>query len=301
VAEVEIQAALARIEEARLAVLAAAEAMGAAAEEGGGGVPGVQDEPACVPKALPAEQILEAAALAAEVFPANSPMTSPYAGAAAAAMDLDPMRIAVMTTKWWGPRQRVLEVRFLDNPAASLRKRILSHLNAWDCGVTFRETRADGQIRISRGRGGYYSYLGTDNLLVRTGVTMNLEGFTDRTPESEFLRVVRHEGGHALGCPHEHMRPEHVARIAPAKAYDYFWRTQRWDREVVDQQVLTPLNVRSIFGTPYAEEDSCMCYQLPGSITKDGKPIKGGSDITASDRKFIQGIYPKAAPAQDDS
>jgi hypothetical protein len=36
-----------------------------------------------------------------------------------------------------------------------------------------------------------------------------------------------------------------------------------------------------------------MCYQIPGSITKDGKPITGGVDIDKSDYAFAAKIYHK--------
>jgi hypothetical protein len=121
---------------------------------------------------------------------------------------------------------------------------------------------------------------------------MNLQGFSMATPESEYRRVVRHEAGHTLGFPHEHMRQEMVDRIDPAKAYDYFWRTQRWDRPTVDSQVLTPLDAASVMGTP-AEETSIMAYQIPGEITRDGRPILGGTDITENDRQFVALIYPR--------
>ena len=49
------------------------------------------------------------------------------------------------------------------------------------------------------------------------------------TPDSEFVRVAGHEAGHA-GFPHEHMRCDIVSRIDPEKAYEYFRRTQGWDR-----------------------------------------------------------------------
>ena len=68
---------------------------------------------------------------------------------------------------------------------------------------------------------------------------MNLQGFTMNTRESEYHRVVRHETGHTLGFPHEHMRRELVARIDPQRAYAYFLATQGWDRAMVDAQVLT--------------------------------------------------------------
>jgi hypothetical protein len=71
---------------------------------------------------------------------------------------------------------------------------------------------------------------------------MNLQDFSMNTPESEYHRVVRHETGHTLGFPHEHLRKELVARIDPHKVYAYFLATQGWDRATVDAQVLTPLD-----------------------------------------------------------
>jgi hypothetical protein len=120
---------------------------------------------------------------------------------------------------------------------------------------------------------------------------MNLEGFTMRTSPSEFRRVVCHEAGHTLGFPHEHMRRELVQRIDPAKAYPYFRRTDGWSREDVDAQVLTPLNQQTIVGTQ-PDQTSIMCYQLPGSITRDGRPILGGTRINETDFKFAAVIYP---------
>jgi hypothetical protein len=170
-------------------------------------------------------------------------------------------------------------------------------MNAWNqtAGVSFVETRGVGKVRISRNQAGYWSYLGTDILHIPNNrPTLNLQGFTMNTDEREYRRVVRHEAGHTLGFPHEHMREELVALIDPEKAYDFFLRTQGWSREMVDQQVLTPLSEDSIMGTP-PDQDSIMCYQLPGSITRDGQPIRGGSDINATDHAFAGDIYPKVA------
>ena len=188
----------------------------------------------------------------------------------------------------------------MESTPANLRARIISHMNAWTqtAGISFVETQGTGDVRISRGSGGYWSYLGTDiRLIPRNRPTMNLQAFTMNTPESEYKRVVRHETGHTLGFPHEHMRKALVERIDPAKAYEYFRRTQGWDPRTVDQQVLTPLDERSIMSTP-ADQTSIMCYQLPGSITRDGKPILGGVDINQTDYAFAGGIYPKPGRAQ---
>ena len=96
-----------------------------------------------------------------------------------------------------------------------------------------------------------------------------------------------------MGFPHEHMRRELVAKIDPEKAIKYFKDTQGWSREEVEQQVLTPIEESSLLGTAHADPKSIMCYQIPGIITKDGKPIIGGLDIDKSDYAFVGKIYPK--------
>src|SRR5581483_1442734 len=142
--------------------------------------------------------------------------------------------------------------------------------------------------------GGYWSYVGTDITSIEAGQpTMNLEAFTMSTPDSEFHRVVRHETGHTLGFPHEHMRKELVDKIDSQKAIEYFGRTQGWNEDEVRAQVLTPLEESSLLGTPHADPNSIMCYQIPGEITKDGEPIPGGTDIDESDYAFAASIYHK--------
>lgn len=253
----------------------------------------------CVPKQLPERLLVKAAQTATRINPANGVNIAAMAGLGASlgVSDdvMDPLRIAVLTAKYWGPQPRQLTVSFMETTPADLRARIVSHLNAWNRSgsISFVETRGTGQVRISRGGGGYWSYLGTDILHIPSSQqTMNLESFTMSTPDGEYRRVIRHEAGHTLGFPHEHMRKELIARIDRQKAYDYFWRTQRWNRTMVDQQVLTPLDDRSIMGTP-ADQDLIMCYQLPSSITRDRRPICGGLDINATDGAFCGRIYPK--------
>lgn len=248
----------------------------------------------CTIKALPNRLLFKAAETAFKVNPVNKPLLESSMGFAA---DLvaKPQFLTVLVTKYWGPLARTLTVSFLENTPSDLRKRIIGHMNAWanTASISFAETSGTGHIRISREPGGYWSYLGTDVLHIpENQPTMNLEGFTMNTRDSEFFRVVRHETGHTLGFVHEHMRKEIIQRIDPEKAYDYFFRTQGWDRQTVNEQVLKPLDEKSIMGTP-PDQTSIMCYHLPGSITYDGQPILGGSDINATDYEFAGKIYPK--------
>jgi hypothetical protein len=257
----------------------------------------------CTPKRLPQELLLAAARTAVEINPLNHP---PLHRLTRVLRDFKatPERIAVVTTKYWGIGGVRLTVGFMDNPPADLRKRILQHMNAWSgtANTKFVETRTDPQVRIAREggeAGGYWSYLGTDILHIsKKKQTMNLEEFSMSTPESEYHRVVRHETGHTLGFPHEHMRKALVGKIDPAKAIEYFERTQGWSEDEVRQQVLTPLEESSLLGTT-PDPKSIMCYQISGELTKDGKPIIGGKDIDASDAGFAAKIYPrKGTPAK---
>jgi hypothetical protein len=122
---------------------------------------------------------------------------------------------------------------------------------------------------------------------------MNLDGFTMQTIDSEFYRVVRHETGHTLGFPHEHMRKEIVSRIDPDKAKAYFKKSDNWSPQEVVDQVLTPLDQSSLIATAKPDVKSIMCYWLPAEIMKDGKAVPGGTDIDKLDGQFAASLYKK--------
>lgn len=241
----------------------------------------------CTTKQLPGWKHIPAAEHAVDINPVNAPML---------AATLAPERIAMLTSKYWGPAARRLTVSFVEKPEYQMRLKVLRHMNAWrdgGCAVRFVYVKSGGDVRITTEPDGYWSYLGTDiHMIPDSDPTMCLEAFTARTEDSEYHRVVRHETGHTLGFVHEHMRKELVARIDPRRAYAYFQHWDGWDPATVDAQVLTPLDDRSIMGTA-PDQTSVMCYQLPGSITIDGKPILGGLDIDGNDQMFANKVYPK--------
>lgn len=242
----------------------------------------------CRPVALPVEELEDAAQTAQTINPANHPDPT-------GKMEWPRSRIAVLTTKYWGKGGVKLGVTFLDTTDSTLENKILAHMNAWGtrCNAVFMES-SQGQVRIARQQGsGYWSYLGTDILHIPTGqATMNLEAFTVNTPESEYLRVVRHETGHTLGCPHEHQRTDIVSLLDPQKTISYFRSHYNWSAQTTQEQVLTPLSEASLMGTP-ADVQSIMAYQISSSCTKNGQPIPGGLDINESDYAFMASLYPK--------
>ncbi len=254
----------------------------------------------CRPKSLPLDKLAAAERRAVQVNPENASERRIVARSPIGRRG-GPRRIAVVIARKWPATGVRLSVSFLDNSSAALRSRILRHMNAWgsQANVLFTETEGVGEVRIARldsppDMAGYWSYVGTEILEAEEDEpTLNLEGFTMRVSDAEFRRVVRHEAGHTLGFDHEHMRSDLVMRIDRQKAFAHFDREEGWSREEVEEQVLTPLAKRSIMGTKESDPLSIMCYQLPGSIMKDRKPIPGGLDINPNDFAFAKSLYPK--------
>ena len=260
----------------------------------------------CRPKVLTPVQAAKVLRRSIEINPANADEQRVIARTPVGRRG-GPRRLAVVIGNKWPDTGVRLTVQFLDNPSRDLRARILLHMNAWSktTNVQFVETASIGQVRIARldepdDMAGYWSYVGTEILGIEEDQpTFNLEGFTMRTSEAEFRRVVRHEAGHTLGFEHEHMRAELIKKIDRRKALAYFDRTEGWTAQETIEQVLTPLAKKSIMGTAESDPHSVMCYQIPAEITKDGKTIPGGKDITAKDYAFAATIYPLARPARD--
>jgi hypothetical protein len=246
----------------------------------------VKEQIVCTPKELPEASKLWGALRAIQINPVNRPPVE----------KLDPNHLQMLTTKYWGSGGVSLSVGFVEQTSSELRNKILSYMNRWGqhCKANFYWTQTDPQVRISRGRGGYWSYLGTDILQIpRNEPTMNLEGFTLSTSDSECKRVVYHETGHTMGFPHEHSLREVIALLDERKTINYFRKTQGWSENEIRNQILTPLQESSLLGREPGDTQSIMCYQFPGSITKNGKPILGGSDLDEQDIKFCAKVYPK--------
>lgn len=257
----------------------------------------------CSLRELPPDSLLEAGEIAYGENPSNRPDATQVLKLVPDTVDL-PARIAVLTTKYWGNKGIKLGVWF-DTGNSALKAKLLQYMNRWRTsnpkGANIWLTEASfgmSQIRVGFDNTGYWSYLGTDCLasFLAGKPTMNFQGFTVNTPESEYKRVVTHELGHAAGFPHEHMRQALINRLDRQKTIAYFMNTQGWSQQEVIQQVLTPLNESNLISSGEADGTSIMTYQLPGTITKDGQPIPGGIDINAADYEFVSRIYPPSGP-----
>ena len=261
-----------------------------------------KDTPYCRPMSrlsLPLSEWVKAIQTAVHLNPANeSPLVK---GQARQLIKPTVQRIAITTTNYWGAQGVNLPVYFMDGGTQSYKNKILEMFNDWGGprggNIKFSETKtATGkEVRIARQRSGYWSYLGPDIFHVPINEqTTNFEAFSDSTPDSEYKRVGKHECGHLLGCPHDQMRDPILKLLDPEKVIAEFQRTQGWSREEVIAQILTPLPQSELIPqSGEADIYSIMCYQFPGSVTKNGKPIPGGLDINDADFAAIARAYPK--------
>ena len=271
---------------------------------------GGNGEFACVAvKELPPHLRVVAAEHAVKENPANAPLLDaatrtllPQIALIAAPGHEDPVKayLAGLTAKMWPASGVRLTVSFPPGVPAVQRSRILSHMNAWgteaQANVEFRETADVGDVRIRDGAEGYWSYLGTDIRHVdRSQPTMNLAGFfaVGLQPEGEYHRVVRHETGHTLGFPHDQLLPEIVGLLDEQKTLAYFRATQGWSDDMIRANVLTPIDPSTLTPGSFADTQGVMCYKLPASITRNGQPIPGGTDINQKDAAYARRLYPR--------
>lgn len=255
----------------------------------------------CTIKQLPKNLHQHAARVATAINPVNAP---PRAHLVALGVADLPQAIAMLTTKYWGHEVPRLRVQFLDQPSKAVKTRLLLHMNAWDCGIEFIDTRGVGQVRIARGRGGYWSYLGTDILSVpRNQQTMNLEGFTAATAESEWHRVVRHETGHCLAgstlidCPRDLTKYPlgiPINELVGTKPWVYAWKDGRIVVRQAARVWLARKNAPTVrvvlrTGRGYHHGKFRPPLELVGTtdhpvLLSDGKTWKNLGDLRAGDR-----------------
>jgi hypothetical protein len=260
----------------------------------------------CTLKFFKGRLLLEAARTAIDINPMNAPMLQGPMAALGGGGIATPEHIALLTSKYWQPQARQLTVSFMETTAADLRARILLHMNAWSarCGISFAWTQGAGDVRISRGQGGYWSYLGTDILHIpRNRQTMNLQSFTMATPESEYRRVVRHETGHCLtgdtliDCPRDlekYPRGIPIKDLVGQRPWVYAWHDggmviRRASRVWLSRRQAPLVRVRLRGGQGYHGRTFLPPMELVGTpehrvLLADGKTWKELGKLKAGDR-----------------
>ncbi len=198
-----------------------------------------------------------------------------------------------------------LGVKFLDGDAV-VHGRVAAVAKEWTeyANLHFRflgpEAAEQAEIRVSFAQPGWWSYVGTDALMIDQGEpTMN---YGEPTPDSGpalLSRAALHNFGLALGLVHEHQNPN--ARIPWNKEVVYremFGPPNHWDKSTVDQNVFRTHPRSQLPWYREFDPDSIMMYSFPASWMLHGVTMGGKNVLSASDKAFIAQLYPREAQAE---
>jgi hypothetical protein len=209
-------------------------------------------------------------------------------------------RLAIVTVKRW-PNGSTLKCRFLDG-GPKQRKKVEEKAHLWEqyANIKFKFVKTpDEDIRISFvADPGSWSAVGVDALVrsyfPKHEPTMNYGWLRDDTPDAEYERVVVHEFGHALGAIHEHQAPSASLKWNTAEVYKYFSGPPNyWSKDDIDHNVLQRYSKTQVNGTKF-DRNSIMLYAFDNKLFTDHKGTHENDHLSASDKKFIKSIYPKA-------
>lgn len=251
----------------------------------------------CHDVVVPLEMRARAARAALLENPANAAPPVAMAQFGAAPEVATPLAAVMLTGKRWKPG-RTITISFLDGDYA-LHKRVRYYMNKWlDCAnLKFRwiSGHSDaGEVRITFARGGSWSFLGTDALVIpRPRPTMQFGWIDAGSPAEEIRRVVIHEGGHMLALGHEHSHPEGGIPWDKEAVYAYYARTNGWSRAEVDAQVFQRYSASQ---TQYSRYDpkSIMHYAVDDALTLGRYSVGWNTKRSPTDRRFVRSQYPFA-------
>lgn len=249
----------------------------------------------CHDAVAPAELRLRAARIALLENPANAVPAVPMAQFGAALEVPTPLAAVMLTGKRWKPG-RTISISFLDGDYA-LHKRVRYYANKWlDCAnlkFNWISGRSEaGEVRITFARGGSWSYLGTDALVIpRPRPTMAFGWIDAGSGADEVRRVVLHEFGHMLGLGHEQAHPEVAIPWDKDAAYAYYARTNGWSRSEVDAQVFQRYAVGQTNFSKY-DRRSIMGYAISNELTIGDFEVPWNTKRSKTDRAFVRTQYP---------
>ncbi|KAF3282749.1 hypothetical protein TWF970_001487 [Orbilia oligospora] len=199
-------------------------------------------------------------------------------------------------TRW--ETGQTIKIRLLGG-SQSLRRKVIRFAREWEkyANIFFEFSRGGkSDVRISFDQyKDSYSYLGTNAIAIpQDTATMNL-ALNDHTTTERVRAVVLHEFGHLLGCIHEHSSPASSIPWNEEAVYDFYQRTNGWDRAKTCHNVLRKYDRNTISQFSEFDPKSIMIYTIDESVLLPGNSrfvTSWNTRLSATDKEFIGKLYP---------
>ncbi|MCB0715903.1 MAG: matrixin family metalloprotease [Chitinophagaceae bacterium] len=233
---------------------------------------------------------------------------------------------------------QVLRIKFMAGGSKELRDKVIKNAKEWEkyANIKFEflpDNTANTDIRIKLGRGyGHNSAVGTEakfrrdyqqtvnfdtiyfmdlnyyvEKLKKKGlnppfnfnqVTAEIKSDPNHWNDKELRRVVMHEFGHVLGLLHEQSYPGAINWKKTDSVYNYYQKTQGWNKQKVDFNVFAMSDQFYTNGTEY-DPQSIMQYAIQPWQTTDGFHLDDNFELSDGDKKLIARFYPKDKTESD--
>ena len=208
--------------------------------------------------------------------------------------------LALLEAKWESGQE--LRIGFLEG-SKKLRDREFATAQRWtragEGGANLVFTRTDdvasADIRISfDADGGSWSMVGKEAQTNTDGsATMNLGWATEDLVDKEFISVVLHEFGHAIGLLHEHNHPDLELQWKKDVVYaDLGGEPNNWSKDDVDYNVFEQYPKDRVEMSDKPDMISIMIYTIPARWLQGQKAIMPSNHLSKGDITFVRSLYP---------